>query len=64
MARCTRDGIRVNTFMLYPDAGLRYFVERMTELNKGRAFFSSAEDLGDLVLVDFLRHHSRRIGSR
>ena len=54
VARCTREGIRINTFMLDPDARLRQFVERLTELNQGRAFFTSPQNLGDYVLVDFI----------
>jgi uncharacterized protein with von Willebrand factor type A (vWA) domain len=54
VSRCTREQIRINTFMLDADRGLQHFVERMTELNRGRAFFTSPETLGDFVLVDFL----------
>jgi len=52
--RCTRDGIRINTFMLDPTGHLRAFVEQLTKLNKGRAFFTTPETLGDYVLVDFI----------
>jgi len=54
--RCTRDGIRINTFMLDADRGLQHFVEQMTSMNKGRAFFTNHENLGDYVLVDFIEH--------
>ena len=54
--RCTRDGIRINTFMLDADHGLQHFVEQMTAMNKGRAFFTNHENLGDYVLVDFIEH--------
>jgi uncharacterized protein with von Willebrand factor type A (vWA) domain len=54
VARCTREDIRINTFMLDPNSHLKRFVERMTELNRGRAFFTSPENLGDYVLVDFI----------
>ncbi len=54
VVRCTRDGIRINTFMLDPNGHLRTFVEKLTRLNKGRAFFTSPETLGDYVLVDFI----------
>ncbi len=56
VVRCTRAGIAINTFMLDPDSGLRGFVERLTELNKGRAFYTNTENLGDYVLVDFIEH--------
>ena len=58
--RCTRDGIRINTFMLDADWGLRHFVEQMTRLNRGRAFFTTPDTLGDYVLVDFLEHRRMR----
>jgi uncharacterized protein with von Willebrand factor type A (vWA) domain len=56
VARCTRDGITINTFMLDADRGLKTFVEKITALNRGRAFFTSPETLGDYVIVDFLEH--------
>ena len=59
-ARCTREGIRINTFMLDADWGLRHFVEQMTRLNRGRAFFTTPDTLGDYVLVDFLEHRRMR----
>jgi uncharacterized protein with von Willebrand factor type A (vWA) domain len=62
--RCTRDGIRINTFMLEDNFYLREFVERMMKMNRGRAFYTTPETLGDYVLVDFLeqRRHERRAG--
>jgi uncharacterized protein with von Willebrand factor type A (vWA) domain len=62
--RCTREGIRINTFMLDASAGLRSFVERMTRMNRGRAFFTTPETLGDYLLVDFVeqKRRTRRAG--
>ena len=40
--------------MLDPNSYLRTFVEKMTEMNGGRAFFTNPQNLGDYVLVDFL----------
>ncbi len=62
--RCTKDGIRINTFMLEDNFYLREFVERMMRMNRGRAFYTTPETLGDYVLVDFLeqRRHERRAG--
>ena len=66
--RCTRDGIRINTFMLDASGYLKQFVEKLTQLNRGRAFFTSPETLGDYVLVDFIEqrraqsHRHRRTG--
>jgi uncharacterized protein with von Willebrand factor type A (vWA) domain len=55
-ARCTREGIRINTFMLDADRGLTAFVEQLTAINRGRAFFTNPQTLGDYVLVDFIEH--------
>jgi uncharacterized protein with von Willebrand factor type A (vWA) domain len=54
VARCTQEGIRINTFMLDATSYLKAFIEKLTEMNKGRAFFTTPETLGDYVLVDFL----------
>ena len=63
--RATRDGIRINTFMLDATPYLQRFIEQLTELNRGRAFFTTPETLGDYVLVDFLEgRNTSRTGRR
>ena len=57
--RCTREKIVINTFMLDATSGLRSFIERITVMNHGRAFFTTPETLGDYVLVDFIEHKRR-----
>ena len=64
VARATREDIRINVFMLEPNSYLRSFVEKMTEMNGGRAFFTSPHNLGDYVLVDFLEHRRRLTTAR
>ena len=64
VARCTRDGIRINTFMLDASTYLRTFIEKLTQLNRGRAFFTTPETLGDYVLVDFIEHKRQQARSR
>ena len=64
VSRCTRDGITINTFMLDADRGLKTFVEKITQLNRGRAFFTSPDTLGDYVLVDFMEQKRRMARSR
>ncbi|MEC8923649.1 MAG: hypothetical protein VX285_04980 [Actinomycetota bacterium] len=59
VARATKEDIRINIFMLDPNSYLRQFVEKMTQMNGGRAFFTSPDNLGDYVLVDFLEHRRR-----
>ena len=55
VVRCTKEQIRINTFGLGADGSLRHFIEQMTQINRGRAFFTTPEDLGDYVLVDFMQ---------
>ncbi|MCO8125632.1 VWA domain-containing protein [Acidimicrobiia bacterium EGI L10123] len=54
--RCTKDDIRINTFMLDATQYLKTFIERISRMNGGRAFFTTPETLGDYVLVDFVEH--------
>jgi uncharacterized protein with von Willebrand factor type A (vWA) domain len=61
---CTRDGIRINTFMLDPTPHLREFIGKLTELNRGRAFFTTPETLGDYVLVDFIEQRQQMLRGR
>jgi uncharacterized protein with von Willebrand factor type A (vWA) domain len=56
VVRCTRDNIRINTFMLDANSYLTSFIEKLTSINRGRAFFTTPETLGDYVLVDFIEH--------
>ncbi|HXZ99972.1 MAG TPA: VWA domain-containing protein [Candidatus Binatia bacterium] len=56
--RCTLENIVINTFMLESNHHLVRFVNQMTRLNRGRAFFISPDRLGDYVLVDYVK--SRR----
>jgi uncharacterized protein with von Willebrand factor type A (vWA) domain len=62
--RCSREGIRINTFMLDATSYLTAFVERLTEINRGRAFFTTPETLGDYVLVDFIEHKRQMARTR
>ena len=59
--RITGRGITINTFMLDDAPELVGFVERMTEINRGRAFFTSPTQLGSFLTVDYLNHRRKRI---
>jgi uncharacterized protein with von Willebrand factor type A (vWA) domain len=61
VVRCTRDGITINTFMLDRSPSLTSFVGYVTELNRGRAFYTEPERLGEYVLVDFVRNRTSRV---
>ena len=62
--RCTKDDILINTFVLDATPALRRFIEQMTSINRGRAFFTTNEELGDFVLVDFLENRRRTARTR
>ncbi|HLC42990.1 MAG TPA: VWA domain-containing protein [Methylomirabilota bacterium] len=59
--RCTREGITINTFMLEQSPWLMSFVEEMARINRGRAFFSAPERLGEYVLVDYVNAKRRKV---
>ena len=54
VTRCTRLGITINTFMLDRNSYLVQFVDKMTRINRGRVFYTSADRLGQYILVDYL----------
>ncbi|CAN5283334.1 VWA domain-containing protein [soil metagenome] len=64
VARCTREGVRINTFMLDATSYLKAFVEKLAQLNRGRAFFTTPETLGDYVLIDFIEQRRALLGLR
>lgn len=59
--RCTRDNIRINVFMLDATPHLTRFIERITKMNGGRAFFTDNQNIGDFVLMDFVEHKQKLI---
>jgi len=58
---CRRKGIPITTFMVTDDWDLKQFVERFTQLNRGRAYFADLENLGGFVLKDFVKNRRRRV---
>ena len=61
--RCTQEDIVINTFMLENSYQLMNFVDRLTRINKGRAFYSSAANLGEYVLVDYVNNRRKRVSA-
>ena len=59
--RVTRQGITINTFMLDDAPELVSFVEAMTRINKGRAFYTTPGQIGEYIMVDYLSRKRRRI---
>jgi uncharacterized protein with von Willebrand factor type A (vWA) domain len=54
-------GIRINTFMLDDSPALRRFVDEMTRINKGRAFFTTPNQLGKYLFVDYLKRKRKML---
>ncbi len=59
--RVTRRGITINTFMLDDSPSLRAFVEKMTQINRGRALYTRPDHLGEYMLVDYLARKRKRV---
>jgi uncharacterized protein with von Willebrand factor type A (vWA) domain len=59
--RCTQEGVTINTFMLESNHYLMDFVDKMTRINKGRAFYTNSGQLGKYVMVDYLRNRRKRV---
>jgi Ca-activated chloride channel homolog len=62
---CRREKITISTFMVARDPYLIDFVEELTKSNKGRAYYSGLNDLGQFVFVDYVRNRKKKFpGSR
>ncbi len=58
---CRRQKVVVTTFMIATDPLLTDFVEKLTQVNRGRAFFASPYNLGEFVLADYIKNRRRRV---
>jgi Ca-activated chloride channel homolog len=61
--QCRREHITVSTFMVARDPYLINFVEEFSKANIGRAYFSSLNDLGKFIFVDYIRNRRKRFNS-
>jgi Ca-activated chloride channel family protein len=59
--RCRKQGILINTFMLASDYGLVQFVQKVTEICKGKAYFTTPYTLGQYLLMDYMNRKTRTI---
>ena len=59
-AQCRRLNIPVTTFMIAKDPWLQRFVEKFTEVNQGKAFYTSLKGLGEYIFEDYSRNRRRR----
>jgi Ca-activated chloride channel family protein len=61
VAKCKRSGILINTFMLASDFGLVQFVQKVTEMCRGKAYFTTPYTLGQYLLMDYVSNKTKTI---
>ena len=61
VARCKRSNIMINTFMLASDLGLVQFVHKVSEMCRGKAYFTTPDTLGEYLLMDYMNRKSKTI---
>jgi Ca-activated chloride channel homolog len=59
--RCKKQGILINTFMLASDYGLINFIQKVTELCRGKAYFTTPQTLGQYLLMDYMNRKTRTV---
>jgi Ca-activated chloride channel homolog len=61
VGRCKRSNILINTFMLASDFGLVSFVQKITEMCRGKAYFTTPHTLGQYLLMDYMSNKSKMV---
>ena len=61
VGRCKKRGIIINTFMLASDFGLIQFVQKVTAMCSGKAYFTTPYTLGNYLLMDYMNRKTRTI---
>jgi Ca-activated chloride channel family protein len=61
VARCKRANIMINTFMLTNDSSLVQFVHKVSEMCRGKAYFTTPHTLGEYLLMDYMQRKSKTI---
>ena len=61
VARCRRAGILINTFMLATDPGLVQFVQKVSAMCRGKAYFTTPQTLGNYLMMDFLNRKMKTV---
>ena len=61
VSRCKRAGVMINTFMLASDYGLIQFVQKVTEMCRGKAYFTTPHTLGQYLLMDYMSRKTKTI---
>ncbi len=58
---CRRQRVVITTFMIATDPTLQSFVEKLTQRNRGRAFFASPDNLAEFILADYIKNRRKRV---
>jgi Ca-activated chloride channel family protein len=61
VAACRKTGVLINTFMLARDPYLVQFVQKVAEIARGKAYFTSTMTLGQYIMMDFMKRKRRRM---
>jgi Ca-activated chloride channel homolog len=61
VSKCKRAGVLINTFMLASDHGLVNFVQKVTEMCRGKAYFTTPYTLGQYLLMDYMSRKTKTI---
>jgi Ca-activated chloride channel family protein len=61
VSKCKRSGILINTFMLASDYGLVQFVQKVTEMCRGKAYFTTPYTLGQYLLMDYMSRKTKTV---
>ena len=61
VAKCKRAGVMINTFMLASDRGLVQFVQKVTEMCRGKAYFTTPYTLGQYLLMDYMSRKTKTV---
>ena len=61
VGRCKKQGILINTFMLASDYGLIQFIQKVTQMCRGKAYFTTPYTLGNYLLMDYMNRKTRTI---
>jgi Ca-activated chloride channel family protein len=61
VSKCKRAGVMINTFMLASDHGLVQFVQKVTQMCKGKAYFTTPYTLGEYLLMDYMSRKMKTI---
>jgi uncharacterized protein with von Willebrand factor type A (vWA) domain len=60
---CTQKDIVINIFMLERSYYLKEFVNQVAKINRGRVFYSTPDQLGEYILVDFVANKRKNLSS-